>query len=1066
MLVYLHGNCQARAIAQMLAPVFPEWDVAWYEVFDQKIIEENHHYRSIVASADIIITQPVHRGYRGRDDLSLDWVQSAAKPSARVVTFPSMYFSGQLLGWTSLSIPGYGMPYHDSMLLKMALSDSTLEEITKALLSPELYDEDLIAEEIERSIAEIERREQEDGVDVALSPFIRRFVMCGPLFHVINHPCRPALAHVANKVLAHLGYTRPVPELGEDHLKYPHVPGSPSVAKFLAQRGKDIPAWHIEDGERYQLPGESICRENYIAKAVKHLRGHEPEVLQSCIRDHRAQSFLHRVELAAKAKAQGHIAFPQMTTAPHERRMTAKQHVERSRAMLADGRQPEAVSAAQQAIESDATWLEAASWLGHVLRNCGDLSGAESAFREALRLAPSSAHDCNELGLVLSELGRHQEGIAWCRRAVALQPENPFRRIQLHHLLVRANDLAAAEHEVRTAIQMQSSELDFRLDLARILLRTARYGEALRELFQATEQEAAANERQSSAARQLLCQVSAAILHDTEPDQIAPGDLAFRFESLGGSGHGSEFGIFQQTKGADPVGLLRWADLDYNYLVAALEARFEGVGEPEHTIVFHPDNGSDEWWTRDRRYWMAMRTFIKVADVPYERMVESVTRNQLFLRRKIIDDLETGTKTFVYKNMWRNLSDAELERLRLALRSFGDATLLYIRYSDEAHPCGSVEWRGPGLLVGYIDHFAFSPTNEKLEFPEEQFLTLCSRAALMRDLWDRTQGKSATPNSPSEGSVREAMPRSSLGLGRGGGRRKRMACLVMAKTAPRVLAQATEIYTDCEWDVFVHLDARSDSEDYRRQMGPSARQVRFLDAPFNVFWGGFSMVEAEIALIEGALHHGGYDKFLFLTDDTFPVRRMRDLVELSGPQQPDRIMMHSVKPGSPFERRYKDFFFYDHVATNPRGYGDRVIDDKFIRAMRRLEELRLRGKPQISLHWGFAYWCLSCETIDRVLSAYYADDALREAFRFSAQPDEMIFQSLIAMTVDTRSTENGPVFMDFSQNPGPRTFNSFSELPPALPKHAYFVRKLSANADVESFAAGLKLDLSKALTSA
>lgn len=32
-LVYVHGNCQARAIAQMLAPAFPEWDITYYEVF-------------------------------------------------------------------------------------------------------------------------------------------------------------------------------------------------------------------------------------------------------------------------------------------------------------------------------------------------------------------------------------------------------------------------------------------------------------------------------------------------------------------------------------------------------------------------------------------------------------------------------------------------------------------------------------------------------------------------------------------------------------------------------------------------------------------------------------------------------------------------------------------------------------------------------------------------------------------------------------------------------------------------------------------------------------------------
>src|ERR1700733_5636280 len=107
MLVYIHGNCQARAIAEMLAPVFPQWEVPYYEGFQQNIIDEIEDYHALVARADIIIAQSIHRGYRDRDDLSLDWVRSAAKPGTPVITFPSMYFGGQLVGWTSLPIPDY-----------------------------------------------------------------------------------------------------------------------------------------------------------------------------------------------------------------------------------------------------------------------------------------------------------------------------------------------------------------------------------------------------------------------------------------------------------------------------------------------------------------------------------------------------------------------------------------------------------------------------------------------------------------------------------------------------------------------------------------------------------------------------------------------------------------------------------------------------------------------------------------------------------------------------------------------------------------------------------------------
>jgi len=123
--------------------------------------------------------------------------------------------------------------------------------------------------------------------------------------------------------------------------------------------------------------------------------------------------------------------------------------------------------------------------------------------------------------------------------------------------------------------------------------------------------------------------------------------LVMCFESLGGSGHGCEFGLFQRHFDAEPLGLLRWADLSQDLLIKALETRFEGVGLPENTIVFQPDH-SDEWWTRDSRFWMAMRSFVKVAEVDQERMTKQVCRRLQFLRQKLIEDLEAGEKIFVY----------------------------------------------------------------------------------------------------------------------------------------------------------------------------------------------------------------------------------------------------------------------------------------------------------------------------------------------------------------------------------------------------------------------------------
>ena len=96
----------------------------------------------------------------------------------------------------------------------------------------------------------------------------------------------------------------------------------------------------------------------------------------------------------------------------------------------------------------------------------------------------------------------------------------------------------------------------------------------------------------------------------------------------------------------------------------------------ENTIVFVPDK-HEEWWTKDKRYWMAMRTFVNASTTPYEAMLEQVCRRLQFLREKLIRDLTERKKNFFsIKNMWRNLSELELSRLHGAVRSYGSSTLM------------------------------------------------------------------------------------------------------------------------------------------------------------------------------------------------------------------------------------------------------------------------------------------------------------------------------------------------------------------------------------------------------
>jgi hypothetical protein len=199
---------------------------------------------------------------------------------------------------------------------------------------------------------------------------------------------------------------------------------------------------------------------------------------------------------------------------------------------------------------------------------------------------------------------------------------------------------------------------------------------------------------------------------------LPPDRLLMRFESLG---ENCEFGLVQRRCGAEPLGLLRFASAPLPKLLAALERRFEGLGEPDEIAVEVSPNRS-EYLVIDRRYGLLYHPWILVGEAEPEQIRLREATRLPFLRRKMLDDLEEGHKIFVYHAMQRS-HEADAERLFAAVRSYGPGALLWVELADDMHRAGTVEEAKSGLFKGYIDRFA--PSKNAHDLSLECWVALC-----------------------------------------------------------------------------------------------------------------------------------------------------------------------------------------------------------------------------------------------------------------------------------------------------------------------------------------------------
>jgi hypothetical protein len=204
-------------------------------------------------------------------------------------------------------------------------------------------------------------------------------------------------------------------------------------------------------------------------------------------------------------------------------------------------------------------------------------------------------------------------------------------------------------------------------------------------------------------------------------DLLPLNQLMLNFESLG---QNCEFGLVQRQCKAEPLGLLRFSSTPLSKLLAALEARFDGLGAPGSMRAELSANGR-EYMINDGRFGFLYHAFVDAGAMTPEDLRRREERRVPFLVNKLLENLEVGDKIFVFKGMGA-MEEEEVFPLAMAIRRYGPNTLLFINLANDQNKGGSVAARAPGFYVGYLDRFA--PGDDAAGFDLAQWVQVCRMA--------------------------------------------------------------------------------------------------------------------------------------------------------------------------------------------------------------------------------------------------------------------------------------------------------------------------------------------------
>ena len=275
-----------------------------------------------------------------------------------------------------------------------------------------------------------------------------------------------------------------------------------------------------------------------------------------------------------------------------------------------------------------------------------------------------------------------------------------------------AGQFNAADRVCATARRTYPKDRRILIEYANIASRQANWQACVARLHQAQQilprDEGIARQMQTALLQLAELPDPAVTVQQGRADRQGSADTVFaRFESLGGSGMGCEFGMVQRRMGSDSVGLLRWARTNPAEMIAGINCGFEGVGDQAHTELraVRVNAGREEYVTRDRRFMMEAHTFVSTSDAPFERMYEQTCRRLRFLRGRLLEEIAAGEKIFVYR-CEDAVEDAVVVAMHAALARFGDTALLCVMRARNTQGGGRLRTLGRGVFIGYVSHFA------------------------------------------------------------------------------------------------------------------------------------------------------------------------------------------------------------------------------------------------------------------------------------------------------------------------------------------------------------------------
>lgn len=192
-----------------------------------------------------------------------------------------------------------------------------------------------------------------------------------------------------------------------------------------------------------------------------------------------------------------------------------------------------------------------------------------------------------------------------------------------------------------------------------------------------------------------------------------------------------------------------------------------------------------------------------------------------------------------------------------------------------------------------------------------------------------------------------------------------------------------EALNDADSTFYIHIDKKV-TESY----APSVNNARIIPGRIDINWGGFTMIEATLALLDyGTAYSPDADYYILISGVDYPIRPRKFLHSLleNGKEYIDIAPV--PVPYKPVERY--DYYYFDYDRRNLKHYNPKFLIEVL------LKKFKIKRKIPFKIYAGTQWFALTRSCVQYILDTINKDKRYIDFFRHTLVPDEAFYQSII-----------------------------------------------------------------------